>query len=96
MKFFTNHPESIGETYFVHLWVALGFAFALFGAACAAFIHAIFPAWFEKTASQKITELHDRMVLNRQNRQHQQNLHKLADSSNDGDFQAKMSENARV
>ncbi len=65
-NFFSEHPKTVGESYWQHLLVALGFAFALFGAAIAALIHAFFPAWFEKTASQKITLLHDRMVCKRQ------------------------------
>jgi len=67
-KFFTEHPASVGETYWQHLAVALSFAGGLFGAAFAALVHAFFPAWFEKTASVKITCLHDRMVCNRQNK----------------------------
>jgi hypothetical protein len=64
-NFFTDHPASVGETYWQHLGVALSFAGSLFAAAFAALVHAIFPAWFEKTASAKITLLHDRMVCNR-------------------------------
>ncbi len=66
MKFFTQHPASIGETYWQHLGVAFSFAIALFGAAFAALVHAFLPSCFEKTASLKITELHNRMVHNRQ------------------------------
>ncbi len=66
MKFFTQHPASVGETYFQHFCVAFSFAWALFGAAFAALAHAFLPACFEKTASLKITELHNRMVHNRQ------------------------------
>jgi len=65
-QFFTQHPTSVGETYWQHLQVALSFAATLFVAAIAAFIHAIFPAWFEKAASIRITHLHNRMVENRQ------------------------------
>ena len=84
-KFFTEHPASVGETYWQHLAVALSFARALFGAAFAALVHAFFPAWFEKSASLKITCLHDRMVSNRLNQT----------SSKDGALQAKMAETPR-
>jgi Family of unknown function (DUF6356) len=66
MKFFTEHPASIGETYWQHFGVAFSFAFALFGAAFAALVHAFLPGCFEKTASLKITELHNRILHNRQ------------------------------
>jgi Family of unknown function (DUF6356) len=65
-EFFTRHPSNVGESYWQHLCVAMSFAFSLFGAACAALVHAVLPAFFEKTASQKIIRLHDRLVVNRQ------------------------------
>ena len=84
-KFFTAHPETVGETYWQHMAVALSFAGALFGAAFAALVHAFFPAWFEKTASAKITGLHDRMVCNRKNQT----------ARKDGGSEAKLAEDAR-
>ena len=68
MKFFTEHPASVNETYWQHFGVAFSFALALFGAAFAALVHAFLPACFEKTASLKISELHDRLVHNRKKR----------------------------
>lgn len=84
-KFFTEHPAMVGESYWQHLVVALSFAGSLFVAAFAALVHAFFPAWFEKTASAKITCLHDRMVTNRCRQTAKQ----------DAGFEAKMAENAR-
>jgi hypothetical protein len=84
-NFFTAHPETVGETYWQHMAVALSFAGALFGAAFAALVHAFFPAWFEKTASAKITCLHDRMVCNRKNQT----------ARKDAAFEVEMAENAR-
>jgi hypothetical protein len=84
IKFFTAHPESVGETYWQHFGVAMSFAIALFGAAFAALAHAFLPACFEKTASNKITQLHDRMVCNR----------KKQNASNGGQFEAKSAESA--
>ena len=85
MKFFTEHPQSVGESYGQHFFVALSFAITLFGAASAALVHAFFPAWFEKTASQKITLLHERMV----------NKRKKVNANNDEHFEKEMAETAR-
>ena len=85
-KFFTAHPETVGETYWQHMAVALSFAGALFGAAFAALVHAFFPAWFEKTASAKITCLHERMVCNR----------KKQTTRKDGVFDGQLPEDARL
>ena len=64
-RLFTEHPASVGETYFEHLCTATGFAaqMMLGGAAC--FLHALFPFAFRRTGSECIEHLHDRMVLNR-------------------------------
>ena len=60
-KTFVAHPESVDETYFEHFRFALGFAGTLFVAAFAAFIHALVPCAYERTASEKINALHSRM-----------------------------------
>lgn len=62
---FTDHPETVGETYLEHMGSALSFARALLGAALACAVHAFLPFLFVKTGSAAITRLHDRMVLNR-------------------------------
>lgn len=62
---FTEHPESVGETYFEHMGVASWFAMNMFVAAIACAVHAILPFAFQKTGSERIKLLHDRMVLNR-------------------------------
>lgn len=82
-KFFTAHPRSVNETYWQHMAVALGFAMALAGAGLAALVHAFFPAWFEKTASGKIVQLHEEL------------LHSRTKSANDKALQPKTSETAR-
>lgn len=84
-NFFTKHPASVGESYWQHFAVAFGFALELFAAAGAALMHAFFPACFEKTASIKITGLHERLVRNRNRRK----------SSNDNAFEDKTAETAR-
>ena len=85
MKFFTEHPASVNETYWQHFGVAFSFALALFGAAFAALVHAFLPSCFEKTASLKITELHNRLVCNRQKQS----------ASKYGAFEAKSAESPR-
>ncbi|WP_136657638.1 DUF6356 family protein [Nitratireductor sp. XY-223] len=60
-RLFTEHPQSVDETYFEHLRFAAGFSGRLFLAACAACVHAILPFLFEKTASRMIETMHHRM-----------------------------------
>jgi hypothetical protein len=64
-KFFTEHPESVGETYWQHLWTATTFGARLMGAGIACFIHALFPFLFKSHASKEICSLHDRMISSR-------------------------------
>lgn len=59
-KLFIDHPQSIDETYFEHARFALKFSSLLFLAALAAFIHALVPAFFEKTASTIVANLFDK------------------------------------
>jgi len=56
-KSFTEHPASVGETYWQHLIFAGRFSIMLFAAAFAALIHAIIPAFFETTASKTIRKM---------------------------------------
>ena len=62
------HPRSVGESYFGHQRVALGFAASLLWAAAACFVHALIPSLFETTASRAIANLHERMVRQRSNK----------------------------
>ena len=55
---FIDHPASVNETYFQHARFAFGFAFTLFLASIAAFIHAIIPPLFEMTAGNSIRKMH--------------------------------------
>lgn len=59
-KLFTDHPETVGETYFGHMAFAAWFASRLFMAGGAALVHAFLPFLFETTASQIIRELYER------------------------------------
>ncbi len=62
---FTDHPRSVGETYFEHLLTAGWFAGTMMIAGVACFIHALIPGLFIETGSKAIERLHDRMVVNR-------------------------------
>jgi len=64
-KLFTDHPETVGETYFQHMYAASSFGVKMLGGAFCCFVHAVLPFMFEKSASITITALHDRMVTNR-------------------------------
>ena len=61
IKLFSEHPRSVGMSYFGHLLRAFGFAILLLYACLACLIHAIFPFIFEHTASNIIYFLHDEM-----------------------------------
>jgi len=62
MNFFTEHPESVGETYLEHFFVAIRFSFKLFLSSIAALIHAFIPALFKKTASRQIKKMYGQMT----------------------------------
>ena len=65
-ELFTEHPNSVEETYTEHMGMAFSFAGRMFLGAIACFIHGFLPFLFVKTGSATIDELHDRMVVNRQ------------------------------
>lgn len=60
LKLFTQHPASVGETYFEHLLMAGGFALSMFAAACICLVHAVLPFMFEKTGSRMVAHLYQR------------------------------------
>ncbi|MEP7246966.1 MAG: DUF6356 family protein [Gammaproteobacteria bacterium] len=64
-RLFTEHPESVGETYLQHLCAASWFAARMFTGAIACFLHALLPFTFRRTGSECISELHEKMVMNR-------------------------------
>lgn len=61
-RHFTEHPASVGESYFEHMRMASGFARTLAKATVACTVHAIVPSMCEKTASTAIKDLHARMT----------------------------------
>lgn len=48
---FTDHPHSVGESYFVHFKYAIFMSFNLLRAGLACFLHAVFPFLFKTTGS---------------------------------------------
>jgi hypothetical protein len=62
---FTEHPASVGESYFTHLRHAAGFSFAMLGGGLACMVHAIFPFLCTKTGSGIVASLNVRMITNR-------------------------------
>ena len=62
---FTEHPESVGETYFEHLAHASGFGVRMVLGGFACILHGLLPFLFVKTGSKQIEPLHGRMVVNR-------------------------------
>ncbi|WP_201834431.1 DUF6356 family protein [Microvirga zambiensis] len=59
---FTDHPDSVGESYFEHMNVALSFAGPLLAAGMAALVHAFLPFLFLTTASRTVKQLYARMM----------------------------------
>ena len=58
---FTEHPNTVGESWAQHARFALSASGRLARAALAAAIHAVVPALFETTASRTVDELHARI-----------------------------------
>lgn len=65
MSYFTRHLDSVGEGYLEHARHALGFSAQLLVGGLVCLVHAVFPFLFERTGSDIIRGLHDRMVVNR-------------------------------
>ena len=64
-RLFTEHPDSVGESYLQHAAVATSFGFRMLGGGVACLLHAIFPFAFRRTGSECISDLHERMVMHR-------------------------------
>ncbi len=63
--YFTNHLSSVGESYFQHMRHALSFSGMMAVGTLCCLVHALLPFLFEKTGSQIISNLYDRMLVNR-------------------------------
>lgn len=65
MSYLKRHLLSVDESYVQHGRHALGFAAHMFVGSLACLLHALLPFLFERTGSDIIRRLHDRMVVNR-------------------------------
>jgi hypothetical protein len=61
-RLFTDHPESIGETYGEHLVRATVFGGRMVVAGLACMLHALLPFVFVRTGSEAIEELNAQML----------------------------------
>ncbi len=59
---FVRHPQTVGESYGEHAAFAGQFGCMLILAGLAALAHAVLPFAFEKTASQIVIRLHDKIT----------------------------------
>ena len=65
VRLFTEHPESVGETYGEHLLEAAGFGTRMILGGLACLVHAVLPFLFGHTGSRAIVDLNERMVTKR-------------------------------
>ena len=65
---FTEHPASVGESYFEHMRMASGFAANMICAGFACLLHALFPFLFVSTGRECVKKLHSSMVTHRDRR----------------------------
>ena len=65
MNLFTQHPKEVGETYLEHFATASSFGVPMIITGFACLLHGFFPFLFEKTGSNLVRNLHERMVTNR-------------------------------
>lgn len=72
-KLFTQHPESIGESYGQHFQAAFPCGAKLFFAGLACMVHSILPFLFVNTASDVVKRIHNKMQSRQTAGQSQQN-----------------------
>ena len=65
MSLFTEHPNSVGESYVEHLQSAAGFGSRMVMAGIACLLHGLFPFLFVTTGSRTIRHLHETMITHR-------------------------------
>ncbi|WAT19283.1 DUF6356 family protein [Aurantiacibacter sp. MUD11] len=65
IRLFTEHPSTVGETYFQHFRAASRFGVAMIVGGLACLVHAVFPWVCEKSGSSMIRRLYRAMVTNR-------------------------------
>lgn len=65
---FTDHPNSVDESYFKHMLFAIKIGLKLISWGFAAIFHAIFPFVLKTYVSSNIKKLHDDIFVNRLNK----------------------------
>ena len=65
IKWFTEHPATVGETYFGHLFKASAFGVRMLIAGIACILHGLFPFLCVTTGSDAMKSLHDEMCARR-------------------------------
>lgn len=65
LSMFTEHPATVGETYWQHLRSAMSFAWAFATTAVAVAVHALVPCLFVRTGREAIERLHRQIVTDR-------------------------------
>ena len=68
LRSFSEHPASVGETYFGHLLQASVFGLRMVFAGLACILHGLLPFLCVKTGSRTVLALHGRMVTHRDKR----------------------------
>ena len=61
-RLFNEHPESVGESYWQHLMAAATFGLRMVAGGLACLVHGLLPFLFERTGSNCVADLHQRMV----------------------------------
>lgn len=61
-RLFFDHPQSVGESYGAHFRVASRFGWAMLRGALGAFVHALVPAWCQRTGSTTVKRLHTQLT----------------------------------
>jgi hypothetical protein len=68
IRLFTEHPNSVGESYIEHACFAWKLSCRLARCSIVAFVHGCFPCCFQTSASDEIELIHD----NLKNRDHEE------------------------
>ena len=64
-RMFHEHPAAAGESYFEHMFFAVGFSRRLMRAALAALAHGFVPSLCETTASSTVLDLNEELIERR-------------------------------
>ncbi len=68
IRLFTDHPASVGESYWTHCRSALYFSAVMLMGAIACALHAFLPFFCTESGSRRIRFLHEAMVVHRRDR----------------------------